>query len=314
MTLRHCRAVIALVAITGSIGCSSAIPTFDQRMDRSTSATGDDKKRADAMLDLTRPLPMPTRVIDAHAHWDEHDADDKNGPSAEMIRQYRDSNVTGAVVHLKGLDDASFGANIPFKAVQCAGVRPPMTVDQVEAALVSKTVGCLKIYLGYVPKYANDEYYEPFYELAAKHQVPVVFHTGDTYDKDAAVKYADPLPVDDVAIQHRDVRFVIAHMGNPWFESAGEVVYKNDNVFVDVSALLIGDLSEHGPEAINELLVRPIRWMWLYVDDPRKMLFGTDWSLTDVKPYIQATQRAIPERHWDDFFYENAARVFGFSK
>ena len=42
-----------------------------------------------------------------------------------------------------------------------------------------------------------------------------------------------PLLVDDVAVDNPDVKFVMAHFGNPWLIDAAEVIYKNDNVWAD---------------------------------------------------------------------------------
>ena len=172
----------------------------------------------------------------------------------------------------------------------------------------------MKVYLGYIPKYASDPFYHDFYRLAEKYQLPVVFHTGDTYDKKAKVKFAEPLQIDEIALQYPKVNFVLAHMGNPWIQSAAEVVYKNDNVFVDVSALMLGDVSKANPEALEELAIKPIRWFWLYVENPKKLMFGSDWPLMEVKPYIQAVMKAIPSEHWDAVFYKNAADLFKLDK
>ena len=40
----------------------------------------------------------------------------------------------------------------------------------------------------------------PYGRLAAKYDIPVIFHTGDTYSQSAKVKYAHPLFIDDVAV------------------------------------------------------------------------------------------------------------------
>ena len=50
-----------------------------------------------------------------------------------------------------------------------------------------------------------------------------------------------------------DTRFVLAHVGNPWFRESAEVIYKNMNVWADLSgadlevalrwAVLYGSLS-----------------------------------------------------------------------
>jgi predicted TIM-barrel fold metal-dependent hydrolase len=43
-------------------------------------------------------------------------------------------------------------------------------------------------------------------------------------------------------------------------------------------------------------------------------MFGTDWPLSKIKPYLEAYKRAIPKEHWNDVFYENAVKVFKFKK
>src|SRR5690606_37297494 len=136
------------------------------------------------------------------------------------------------------------------------------------------------------------------YKLAEKYDVPVVFHTGDTYDQDGLLKYSDPLTIDEVAVKHRKVNFVIAHMGNPWIQSAAEVAYKNPNVYIDISALLIGDLRKTSAEDMEEYVIKPIKWAFGYTEDPSKLMYGTDWPLTEMSAYIAAVKKAIPREHW----------------
>ena len=115
-------------------------------------------------------------------------------------------------------------------------------------------VVALKGYLGYLhfePAHAN---YRRYYELAAKYKLPVMFHTGDTYSPKAKLKFAHPLGVDEVAVDHPDTRFLICHIGNPWVTDAAEVIYKNMNVWADLSGLVVGDesafTSEEGRDRI----------------------------------------------------------------
>src|SRR5208282_4375038 len=97
---------------------------------------------------------------------------------------------------------------------------------------------------GYLHFHPADPAYRPYYELAARRRLPFIFHTGDTYSPYAKLKYAHPLGVDEVAVDHPDVRFVLAHVGNPWMIDAAEVVYKNVNVWADLSGLIVGDEEE----------------------------------------------------------------------
>lgn len=252
---------------------------------------------------------LPKRIIDAHAHWENPK---EVQPGERMKAEYLENRIVGAVVHSSRKDKTpvSIAKDSPIKFAVCAAVVPGTTVAEVQKGIQEKRFSCMKIYLAYVPKYANDPFYKPFYKLAEKTGVPIVFHTGDPYDKMAKVKYADPLQIDDIAVENPKVTFVLAHMGNPWVQSAAEVVYKNDNCYVDVSALMLDDISKSNPESVEELVVKPIRWFYLYVENPKKILFGTDWPLLKVRPYVEAVARAIPPEHWEDVFYNNAARVF----
>ena len=97
-------------------------------------------------------------------------------------------------------------------------------------------------------------------------------------------------------------------------ESAAEVAYKNPNVYLDGSALLIGDLDRLPGETVDQYVVKPLSWIFGYLQDPSKLMFGTDWPLTDVASYVSAFKRAIPKEHWNAVFHDNAARVFKFKK
>jgi len=220
------------------------------------------------------------------------------------------------VVHLSESENFKVEVNRSgkIKWKTCMGIHPGDLVEKVEKGIRAGRFQCIKIYLGYVPKWATDSFYRPFYRLAERYKLPVVFHTGDTYDKNAKVKYADPLQIDEVAVEYPGVNFVIAHLGNPWFQSAAEVIYKNDNVFADVSALLLGDVSEETPENLEELVIKPIKWIYAYVNNPKKFMFGSDWPLVKVKPYLELMKLTIPEKDWKGFFGGNAQRVFRFEE
>jgi len=254
-------------------------------------------------------------IIDAHAHFHSKQQKNFNQPSEKILEEFQAANVRGSVIHLS--ESENFKVNLNRKgAVEwktCMGLHPGDQVKKVEKGIRDGRFQCLKVYLGYVPLWATDPFYIPFYRLAEEKGVPVVFHTGDTYDKNAKVKYADPLQIDEVAVDFPNVKFVIAHMGNPWFDSAAEVVYKNDNVYVDVSALVLGDVSKLSEQEKEELVKKPLRWFYSYVGDPKKFLYGSDWPLLKQKPYIDLMKEIIPEKDWELFFFENAKNVFGFN-
>jgi uncharacterized protein len=230
---------------------------------------------------------------------------------AQYFKEWQEAGVVGSVAHTSSSGSNFFNLK-SRNVIYCAGVGEQINTKDIESGLRSKKYGCIKVYLGYAYRYAYDRLYEPVYKLAEKYDVPVVFHTGDTNSARAKLKYADPLTVDEVAVDHPKVKFVIAHCGNPWIESAAEVAYKNPNVYLECSALLVGDLENMPREKIDTFVVRPISWIFGYVEDPKKLMFGTDWPLTPIKPYVEAYKRAIPQEHWKAVFHDNAARLFKF--
>lgn len=254
-------------------------------------------------------------IIDAHTHTDFTGKPERTSgipvTEVEYLREMKDAGVVGAVAHTQQ-DGSGYADLRSHNVISCGGVGARVDVARIEAGLKSGTYGCIKIYLGYVHQWAYDKGYEPAYALAEKYDVPVVFHTGDTYSTTGKLKYSDPLTIDEVAVDHPKVTFVIAHAGNPWIESAAEVAYKNPNVYLDGSAFLIGDLRKEPKEKVDQYVVRPIAWIFGYMEDPKKLMFGTDWPLTGMKPYVDAFKRAIPPEHWKAVFHDNAARVFHF--
>ena len=255
----------------------------------------------------------PSPIIDAHTHTGFPDKPEwaQSVPVTEerYFREMREAGVTGAVAH--GFADGSGYADYRSRnVVHCAGAGAKVDAARIEAGLKSREYGCIKVYLGYEYQWAYDRHYEPVYRLAEKYGVPVVFHTGDTYLGKGKLKFADPLTIDEVAVDHPKVNFVIAHCGNPWILSAAEVAYKNANVYLECSAMLTGDLSKLPPEQVEEYLVKPLAWIFGYVDKPAKLMFGSDWPLTNMKSYVEAYKRAIPKEHWNAVFHDNAARLF----
>jgi len=166
----------------------------------------------------------------------------------------------------------------------------------------------IKLYPGYDRYAINDPSLEGVFRIAAKHAVPVMIHTGDTYSKGAKVRQAHPLLVDDVAVDYPDVDFVMCHLGNPWFMDAAEVLYKNENVYADISGLTLGDFSYE----FERYMVMRVKDMIAYMGDPGKQLmFGTDWPLVGMRGYVKFLHSLeLEEDQTENIAWRTAARLF----
>lgn len=165
----------------------------------------------------------------------------------------------------------------------------------------------LKLYPGYEPFYPADPALEPAYRLAEEFDVPVMIHCGDTYTPSGKVKYAHPLHVDEVAVDYPNVKFVICHLGNPWLRDCMEVIYKNANVYADISGLVLGDFTDR----FEAYMRRQLQEMMIWGVNPRKVLFGTDWPISTMESYLAFMEELkMPPADRRRIMCENAAELF----
>jgi predicted TIM-barrel fold metal-dependent hydrolase len=165
----------------------------------------------------------------------------------------------------------------------------------------------LKLYPGYEPFYPHDHRLRVVYELAEEFGVPVMIHCGDTYNPRGKLKYAHPLEVDEVAVDFPNVNFVICHLGNPWLVDCMEVLYKNKNVYADISGLVLGDFTE----AFEDYMEEQIQEVILYAGDATRLLYGTDWPICSMKSYVEFMgQLKLSDADRRAIMCENAQRLF----
>lgn len=244
----------------------------------------------------------------------------------ELRREMQTAGVTDAFAMgaWNAGDNDPLGINstleiVPYvPGLRAIGAMDPTRTDaehfrKVEVLLAAGAVVALKGYLGYLhfePAHPN---YRRYYELAARYRVPVMFHTGDTYSPQAKLRFAHPLGVDEVAVDHPDCKFLMCHLGNPWTTDAAEVIYKNINVWADLSGLMVGDegyfASEEGRDAADELAVS-IRKAIKYSERPNRFVYGTDWPLAPMTAYREFVKACVPADHHEQVFESNARLLF----
>jgi len=165
----------------------------------------------------------------------------------------------------------------------------------------------LKFYPGYEPFYPTDARMRVFYEMAIEYKVPVMFHSGDTYAPTGRVKYSHPLHIDDLAVDYPELKIVICHIGNPWIKDCMEVVYKNQNVYADISGLVLGDFSDK----FERFMKNEIEEMVTYAGNPRYLLYGTDWPICNMQSYLKfIKQLELGEDREEQILWKNAAALF----
>ena len=168
----------------------------------------------------------------------------------------------------------------------------------------------IKLYCGYEHYYPYDERYQVVYDMCIEFGCPIMIHTGDVFSQRAKVKYSHPLNIDDIAVDNPELKIVMCHIGNPWITDCQEILYKNKNVYADISGLIVGDFTisgrTHYANKIKEILN--------YVDDPHRLLYGSDWPISNMKSYIDFVQKLeFDEKSFDLLMFKNAKSLFKIS-
>jgi predicted TIM-barrel fold metal-dependent hydrolase len=110
------------------------------------------------------------------------------------------------------------------------------------------------------------------YEVAQELAVPVMWHQGTTFVRDAPLEWARPLTLDAVARAFPRLRIVVAHLGHPWMEEAMATIRKHPTLFADISAL------ETRPWQFYNGIVAALEYG---VQD--KILLGTDYPFSTIE-------------------------------
>jgi uncharacterized protein len=139
------------------------------------------------------------------------------------------------------------------------------------------------------------------YRTAEEHGRPVMIHTGTSIFPGARNRFADPMAVDDVAVDFPRLSVVLAHAGRPLFTSTAVfLARRHSNVHLDLSGIPPGKLLEYLPR-LEEISDR--------------CLWGTDFPSPGVRS-MRANVTAflalpLSEDAKRRILFDNAAALFG---
>ncbi len=149
------------------------------------------------------------------------------------------------------------------------------------------------------------------YEQAQRYGLPIMFHQGTSPVRNAPIRLAYPLLMDEIAMRYPDLKIIMAHMGHPWQVESCVVIRKHPNVYADISATF------YRPFSFWEQLVKANEWNVM-----DKLLFGTDYPITtvaetlerlrDVNAIVAGTPLPrVPAERIEEIIYRDALGCLG---
>jgi uncharacterized protein len=196
---------------------------------------------------------------------------------------------------------------IPFASIDPA--RGKMGVREARRLIEHFGVKGFKFHPSVQGFYPNDHDAYPLYEVIAEAKLPALFHTGQTGigagmpgGGGIRLKYANPLYLDDVAVDFPDMPIVMAHPSVPWQDEALSVATHKPQVYID--------LSGWSPKYFPPQLVQYANTLLKH-----KVLFGTDYPLLAPDRWIADFERLdIKPEVRPLIMKENAVRLLGLKR
>jgi uncharacterized protein len=154
--------------------------------------------------------------------------------------------------------------------------------------------------------FPNERQFYELYEVLNAHQVPALFHTGQTAVGQGArggggirLKYANPIYLDDLAVDFPDMPIVMAHPSVPWQDEALSIAVHKPQVYID--------LSGWSPKYFPPQLVRYANTLLKH-----KVLFGSDHPMITTDRWLADFPEAgFREEVVPLLLKDNAARLLG---
>jgi len=154
----------------------------------------------------------------------------------------------------------------------------------------------------------NDSSFYPLYDAIEETGLPALFHTGQTGvgagepgGRGVRTKYANPMALDDVAVDFPELTIILAHPSFPWQDEALSVALHKPSVYIDLS----GWSPKYFPPNLIQYANTLLR---------HKVLFGSDFPvITPDRWMADFEQLPIKDEVRPLILKENAARLLGLS-
>jgi predicted TIM-barrel fold metal-dependent hydrolase len=261
--------------------------------------------------------PTETSAVDAAA--EKYFGRSNAAPGGDALAEYYRSRNMACVVfavdeHLTGRrrvtndEVLEVAARHPDVIIPFASVDPGRGPEAVREAqrLINAGARGLKLHPPLQEFFPDDRRVYPLYEAFAAAKLPVLFHTGHSGigtgmpgGGGVRLKYGNPLPIDDVAVDFPELPIILAHPSFPWQDEAISICLHKPTVYID--------LSGWSPKYFPPTLIQYANTLLKH-----KVLFGSDYPLITPDRWLSDFAKIdIREDVRPLILKENAVKLLG---
>lgn len=146
---------------------------------------------------------------------------------------------------------------------------------------------------------ADNRRFYPIYEKCLEYDIPVVLTLGPLPSPAAGpMKVNNPMAVDEVACEFRELRITCSHLGWPWVIEMIAIAWRHPNVYIEDSVYRYMPGSEKYVEAANTII-------------PDKLIFASGFPFNHPLKDVVERFLKLPYKKevMEKVLYHNAARV-----
>jgi hypothetical protein len=206
-------------------------------------------------------------------------------------------------------DFAEENSDIAFAFASINPHRGKEGVEEARRLLSTGRIHGLKLHPPIQEFSPNDRIAYPLYEVFAEARLPVIFHTGHSGigtgmrgGGGIRLKYGNPMPIDDVAVDFPDMPIIMAHPSFPWQDEAISICLHKPQVYID--------LSGWSPKYFSPTLVQYANTLLKH-----KVLFGSDYPLITPDRWLSDFEKiAMRDEVRPLILKQNAIQLLGLGR
>jgi len=196
------------------------------------------------------------------------------------------------------------------RLVGFASVDPhdPEAPEKLREAVTKLGLRGLKLAPAMQQFYADDRTLYPLYEAARELGIPILFHSGMSWEPGSRLQYGQPMQFENVAADFPDLPIVLAHLAWPWITDAVALALKYPNLHLDTSALYFDNPRDFLRYAMTQTVPLTVFERSLR----KQIVFGSNYPRVEIKNMAAAVRGlGFSEPCLDLIFRENAQRLLG---
>jgi predicted TIM-barrel fold metal-dependent hydrolase len=188
----------------------------------------------------------------------------------------------------------------------------PDAPARLERAIKQLGLRGLKLDPGFQRFYPNDRRLAyPLYQACSELNIPVLLHAGLSWVPGGLAHYSQPLYMEEVIQDFRQVNFILAHFAWPWVNEAVMLALKYSNLYLDTAILYSGTPRD----AFQKVLAEQVGLEVIKCSLKNHIVFGSNYPRVDIRRTVRGMKALNLSPNLEKaIFQDNAKRLLKLEK